>query len=195
MTAIPANLPSSSEEGPGAVPPPQPPTASPPEYTQNAYHMVRTALQANLTLSQMADQKASILMGATFVVFTLAVGQAGKEHVPLALLVLGAAAVISALFTITALMPSIAAPKGEVAEGANLLFFGVYARLTEEEFTARVMPLLTSDEAIWRAMLRDMHQNGLVLARKKYRLLGYAYRSFLIGLVLTVVVFVAERVV
>jgi len=37
---------------------------------------VRTALQANLTLSQMADQKASILMGATFVVFTLAVGQA-----------------------------------------------------------------------------------------------------------------------
>ena len=29
-----------------------------------------------MQLSQMADQKASILMGATFVVFTLAVGQA-----------------------------------------------------------------------------------------------------------------------
>ena len=79
-------------------------------------------------------------------------------------------------------------------EGANLLFFSVYAKLSEEEFIARVLPLLTSDEAIWRAMLRDMHQNGLVLARKKYRLLGYAYRSFLVGLVLTVVVFVAERV-
>jgi hypothetical protein len=167
---------------------------APPEYVQNAYHMVRTALQANLTLSQMADQKASILMGATFVVFTLSVGQASKGPVPLALVVLGAAALVSALFTITALMPSVAAPKGEVTEGANLLFFSVYAKLTEEEFIARVLPLLTSDEAIWRAMLRDMHQNGLVLARKKYRLLGYAYRSFLVGLVLTVVVFVAERV-
>src|SRR3546814_5396469 len=32
--------------------------------------------QLTMQLSQMADQKASILMGATFVVFTLAVGQA-----------------------------------------------------------------------------------------------------------------------
>ena len=55
------------------------------------------------------------------------------------------------------------------------------------------MPLLESDEAIFRAMLRDMYQNGCVLARKKYRLLGYAYRAFLVGLVLTVLVFVAER--
>jgi hypothetical protein len=174
---------------------PETPAEPPAEYTQNAYHMVRTALQANLTLSQMADQKASILMGATFVVFTLSVGQAGKAPVPHALLVLGAAALVSALFAIAALMPSVKAPRGGVAETDNLLFFGVYARLTEEEFTARVMPLLTSDEAIYRAMLRDMHQNGLVLARKKYRLLGYAYRSFLLGLVLTVMVFVAERLI
>jgi len=176
-----------TQETPGAAAP----TA--PVYTQNAYHMVRTAVQANLTLSQMADQKASILMGATFVVFTLSVGQASKGPVPHALLVLGAAALVSAMFTICALMPSVAAPKGEVGESDNLLFFGIYSKLSEAEFTARVMPLLTSDEAIWRTMLRDMHQNGLVLARKKYRLLGYAYRSFLVGLVLTVVVFVAER--
>lgn len=168
---------------------------APPAYTQNAYHMVRTAVQANLTLSQMADQKASILMGATFVVFTLSVGQASKGPVPHALLVLGGAALVSALFTICALMPSVAAPEGDVADADNLLFFGVYAKLSEEEFTARILPLLTSDEAIWRAMLRDMHQNGLVLARKKYRLLGYAYRSFLVGLLLTVGVFVAERLI
>jgi len=167
---------------------------TPPIFTPNAAHLVRTALQANLTLSQMADQKASILMGATFVVFTLSVGQASKGPVPLALLVLGAAALVSAVFTISALMPTVAPPKGEVAEGANLLFFGVYAKLTEEEFTARIIPLLAADETIYRAMLRDMHQNGQVLARKKYRLLGYAYRSFLVGLVLTVAVFVAERV-
>jgi len=168
---------------------------SQPAYTQNAYHMVRTALQANLTLSQMADQKASILMGATFVVFTLSVGQASRGPVPHTLLVLGAAALVSAVLTICALMPSVTAPNGEVAEADNLLFFGIYSKLSEEEFTARVLPLLTSDEAIWRAMLRDMHQNGMVLARKKYRLLGYAYRSFLVGLVLTVIVFVGERLV
>lgn len=161
-------------------------------FTPNAAHLVRTALQANLTLSQMADQKASILMGATFVVFTLSVGQASRGDVPLALLVLGAGAFISAAFTIAALMPAVGQPQGAVSDRDNILFFGIYAKLSEEEFAARVMPLLSSDEAIYRAMLRDMHQNGLVLANKKYRLLGYAYRAFLIGLGLTVLCFAGD---
>ena len=42
----------------------------------NASNMLRTAQQIQYQLSQMADQKASILMGATFVVFTISVGQA-----------------------------------------------------------------------------------------------------------------------
>ena len=39
-------------------------------------------MQTNLSLSQMADQKASILMGATFVVFTIAVGQVSRGDMP-----------------------------------------------------------------------------------------------------------------
>ncbi len=165
---------------------------APPDFSPNAAHLVRTALLTNLTLSQMADQKASILMGATFVVFTLSVGQAARGPVPLALVVLGAGALVSAVFTILSLMPAVGATTGDVGERDNLLFFGVYSKLSEDEFAARVMPLLAGDETIFRAMLRDMHQNGMVLARKKYRLLGWAYRAFLAGLVATVVVFAGE---
>ncbi len=161
-------------------------------YAPNAVHLVRTALQTNLTLSQMADQKASILMGATFVVFTLVVGQAGRGAISLALLVLGAGAFTSAALAILALMPSVRPPGQAVSDDANILFFGVYANLGEDEFARRVLANLHDDESLYRTMLRDMHQNGLVLARKKYRLLGYAYRAFLIGLVLTVVVGSAE---
>lgn len=46
-----------------------------PGFAVNAVHMMRTTKIMTLQLSQMADQKANILMGATFVVFTLAVGQ------------------------------------------------------------------------------------------------------------------------
>ena len=42
-------------------------------------------------------------------------------------------------------------------------------------------------------MLRDIHQNGQVLQRKKYRFLGLAYRIFLAGLSLTLVVFLIEH--
>ena len=68
----------------------------------------------------------------------------------------------------------------------------MFSKLSEDEFTERVLAELRSDEQIFRTMLRDIYQNGQVLQRKKYRFLGYAYRSFQIGLVLTFVVFLTE---
>jgi hypothetical protein len=41
-------------------------------------------------------------------------------------------------------------------------------------------------------MARDIYQNGQVLERKKYRLLGYAYRIFLVGLTASFVAFVIQ---
>ena len=61
---------------------------SPTGFSNHAIHLVRTSQQINLTLSQMADAKASILMGATFLVFTISVGQAKNGTLPLPLGVL-----------------------------------------------------------------------------------------------------------
>ena len=41
-------------------------------------------------------------------------------------------------------------------------------------------------------MLRDTYQNGVILARRKYRFLAYAYRLFVVGLTLTFLAFVYE---
>ena len=41
-------------------------------------------------------------------------------------------------------------------------------------------------------MLHDIYQNWQVLQRKKYRFMGYAYRIFILGLIVTLVSFVAE---
>lgn len=150
-----------------------------PAYSLHAIHLVRTAVQANLTLSQMADQKASMLLAATLVVFTIAIGQAGSgPHAP-ALLVLAAFAFLAALCAIVAVLPSV-----QRAGPANLLFFGAFSELDEDEFCASLLPRLTSDESVFRVMLRDLYQNGQILQRKKYRWLGRAYWLFLAGLVL-----------
>lgn len=156
----------------------------------NAVHLVRTATQTNLALSQMADQKASILMGATFVVFTLAIGQARGGAVPPALLVLAGFAFLSAMAAVMAVLPSISGKSG--AGQPNLLFFGTFTKLSEEEFADRILAELGDDETIYRTMLRDIHQNGMVLQHKKYRFLRLAYLLFLSGLVLTFGVFVVE---
>jgi len=167
---------------------------APPGYATNAVHLVRTAQQINLSLSQMADQKASILMGATFLVFTLAVGQARGGGLPWSLGILALFAFVSAMCAVFAVLPSVRAPKGEGLDQGqvNKLFFGHFTRIDEEAWTDAVLAELRCDETMYRMMLHDIYQNGQVLQRKKYRFLGYAYRSFMLGLCLTVVVFAAE---
>ena len=151
-------------------------------FSINAIHLVRTTQQVNVSLSQMADQKASILMGATFVVFTIGVGQAARQALSLPLIILIAFSFLSALLAVFAIMPSVTPTKNG---GNNILFFGVFSRMTEAEYTEEVMANLHDDQHIYQTMLRDVYQNGLVLQNKKYKFLGYAYRAFLAGLILT----------
>lgn len=158
----------------------------------NSVHLIRTAQLANLQLSQMADQKASMLMGATFLVFTLSMGQmkGGALLGPFA--VLAFAAFFSAIFAVLAVLPKVTHVRGPVGEGDNILFFGIFTSISEAEFVDRMIAKVRDDETLCRTMLRDLYQNGQVLQQKKYRFLGYAYRIFLIGLVLSFAIFVGE---
>jgi hypothetical protein len=161
-------------------------------YPGDSIHLVRTAVLANLTLSQMADQKASILLGATFVVFTIVVGQASQGALSPSLLILAFFAFLSALCAVLVVMPSVK-PPALPSEEQNILFFGVFSALSEAEFTDRVLGQLASSETVFRTMLRDIHQNGQVLQRKKYRFLTYAYQLFLAGLTLTLIALLVEQ--
>jgi len=161
-------------------------------FSGNAGHAARQTILNNLTLSQMADQKASILMGATFLVFTLAIGQASKGgRAALPLLVMGSFAFVAAAFAVSVVMPSIRTRPQPGVTG-NLMFFGVISQIAEDEYVERMLDNLADDEAMFRMMMRDVWQNGQVLQHKKYRLLGYAYRSFLAGLVASAALFAAQ---
>jgi hypothetical protein len=167
---------------------------SPSGYSNHAVHLVRTTQQINLALSQMADTKASILMGATFLVFTIAVGQASNGTLPWSLRVLAVFAFISAICAVMAVLPSVSAPgAARLNDGVpNKLFFGHFTHMDEAEWTESVLIELRADEAVFRAMLHDIYQNGQVLQRKKYKYLAYAYKSFMAGLALTAVTFAIE---
>jgi hypothetical protein len=167
-------------------------TRDEPTYPPNAVHLVRTTMLGHYQLSAMADHKASILMGATFVIFTITIGQAHGSAAPLPLLILGGAAFFSAICAVLAILPAVRYRKNAPL---NLLFFGSFTDLDEEDYIERLVQQLHSDDRIYRTMARDIYQNGLVLARKKYRLLGYAYRIFLAGLTASFLTFVAQYLI
>jgi hypothetical protein len=48
--------------------------------------------------------------------------------------------------------------------------------------------MLDTKGEVYEHMTIDLHNQGLILTRK-YKLLGYAYQSFIVGFVLSVLVF------
>jgi len=162
-----------------------------PAFSANAIYLARTAQINTLTLSQMADQKASILLGTTFVVFSIVVTKLIGSDLTWSIVCLSLTAFVSSLFAVFAVLPS---HKGGATseEGANVLFFGTFANMEEAEWQRRLMEDFKDDEAVLRIMMRDVHQNGQVLFRRKYRFLNYAYRVFLVGLAITLAAYLSE---
>jgi hypothetical protein len=152
--------------------------------------MLRTVQANSLMLSQMADQKASILMGATFLVFSIAVSRSLAGDLPYSLAILAVFAFLSSLSAVLAVIPSVRKPPEGVAP--NLLFFGHFSELDEEQWTKDVLAQLHEDDQVFRMMLHDIYQNGQVLQRRKYRYLSYAYRIFVVGLFVTLIAFAVE---
>ncbi|MEW4468103.1 Pycsar system effector family protein [Parasphingorhabdus sp. JC815] len=159
-------------------------------WPDDVIHALRTTQQHHVQLSLMADHKANMLIGATFVVFTLAIGQSQSGDLSIPLLILAVSAFASAGLAAIAVMPA-TVPRGDTP--SNLLFFGGFRGMTEDEYVSRLLDQeLESQEATYRAMSRDIYQMGTILGRKKYRFLGWAYRVFLFGLTLTFASYMIE---
>lgn len=161
------------------------------KYSNHAIHLVRTSMTVHMSLSQMADQKASLLMGATFVVFSIAVGQATSGNYKMSLLILALSAFVSASFAVAAVVPKIL-DKPAAGSRPNPMFFGVFTHISEDEYIERMMKSCETDGRVFSTMFRDVYQNGMVLQKKKYRLLAYAFRTFQVGLTVTFLMFLYE---
>jgi hypothetical protein len=163
------------------------------QFPSDSVQAVRTAVQMQYQLSAMADQKAGLLMGASFVVFTIAMANALARggDLPIAMLILGAAAFLAAICAAVSVLPTVS---GGPNERRNLMFFGGFDDMDEDSYVAAMLDKLETQEAMLAMMARDVFQNGQVLAHKKYRLLRLAYLLFIGGLVASLLAFMVTGI-
>ena len=149
------------------------------------HNLLIAAYEGNWALSEMADNKASILMGASFVVFSLSIADvaAGKASFPLLVLTLFsfAATVLGVLTVRPNRLPKFKLDPNNV----NIMFFGSYANISREEYIDQVIKILSSEEETYRRLAKDIYDHGCTLRADKYRWLYWSYTLFLVGLVIT----------
>lgn len=165
------------------------------EFPKEVHNLLMAANQTNMTLSEMADSKASILLGASFVVFSLSIGElakGGKTDFPM--LVLTLFSFVATIFGVLTVRPN-RMRKAKVpisGKKVNILFFGSYVDCPREEYVDEVMRVLSSEEETYRRLARDLWDHGHVLRDDKYRWLYWSFTFFLYGMVVTAIALVIQ---
>jgi len=149
--------------------------------------ILRTTQQHHVTLSAMADTKASIIITVSSIVLTLSMGKLDQPDLRVSVLTLTVFTLLALLLAILAVLPKyrpLRLASTELPPGFNLLFFGHFAELSRERYLAEIARSMKPDGSIYKAMATDIYSLGYYLAHHKYRYLRLSYLCFLAGFVL-----------
>jgi hypothetical protein len=161
-----------------------------------AQTLFRTVYRNHINLSSIADQKANIMISVnailTSVLITFISYRNWAETRPVILLpviVFIIAGLASLVFAVLSARPKVTrSDPAESLQHRNLLFFGNFSELDWPTYESAMTELLLDGQQLYRNLVRDVYQLGLVLDRK-YRYLHIAYNIFLAGMIVTVTVF------
>lgn len=159
-----------------------------PEYI----NVLISAHAGNLELSNMADSKASILLGASFVVFGMSISDVAAGKASLPMLVLTVFSFIATVLGVLTVRPA-RIKNWKVQPGnANIMFFGSFTNVTKEEYVEQCVRVLADPEASIRTMAADIYDHGKLLKADKFSWLYWSYTAFLWGMWITAAVVVLD---
>lgn len=162
--------------------------------------MFRVALRNHITLSDIADTKANILLSVNAIMISLVLSNlvSKLDNPSNQYLILPTA--VFALFTVASIVLSVLATRPNVTSGkftkedvankkVNLLFFGNFHKMKLDEFEWAMQEMMQDRDYLYSSLTKDLYFLGLVLNRK-YNLLRVTYTVFMIGIIISVIAFV-----
>ncbi len=142
--------------------------------------LIRQTRQHHVQLSALADRKAGMLLTLSSVVATIALPQLTHPQFKYAIGTLMVACLITLLLACYVVMPKLSLKPRDKRDG-NPLFFADFHHLSFEQYRADMHRILNDPEQIYDVQIKEIWQLGQYLAKKKYRVLRYAYLAFLSG--------------
>jgi predicted metal-dependent HD superfamily phosphohydrolase len=165
--------------------------------SRSAQMMFKTALRNHLDLSNLADNKANIMLSVNALIITIAMPVAATYIaslpylLPPAILLL-CTCLASMIFATLATRPikmTGYTPADVIERGdSNLFFFGNFFRMSLREYQDGMAKIVDNEERLEGSIMRDLYYLGHSLGRK-YHQLRICYNIFMLGIIMAVVVF------
>ncbi|MDN3588785.1 DUF5706 domain-containing protein [Pedobacter aquatilis] len=160
--------------------------------------MFRITSANNQRLSDMADNKAHILITVNSIMLSLIVSlllnkldNHSNLIIPtfILLIVSLTCVVVSILSTRPSIPPGVFTPEEMDQKKVNLLFFGNFYKMSLPDYTDGMVKVMNDKDFLYGTLITDVYSQGVVLGRK-YKLIRLAYNIFMFGLIAAVLAFV-----
>jgi len=160
--------------------------------------LFRSAYRVQMDLTGLADNKANMMISINGIIISIIIAAVAPKLdsnpwllIPTTIFLCGN--LVSVVYAIIAARPRVSSTHIELGDlehsDGNILFFGDFADLSQNEFTQGMMGLLEDKTLVYETMIHNLYGLGSVL-RKKFALLKAAYTAFMITLILGVVSFI-----
>jgi predicted metal-dependent HD superfamily phosphohydrolase len=160
--------------------------------------MFRTTSGNHLMLSQMADNKANILITINSIILSIVVSVLVRKleenpRLVIPTIMLVAVCLATTVFAILATRPNVSPgrfTRDDVRnKKTNLLFFGNFYGMGIEDYEWSMKEMMKDADYLYGSMIKDIYYLGGVLGRK-YKFLRIAYNIFMFGFVASILSFI-----
>jgi len=160
--------------------------------------LFRASYRVQMELTALADNKANMMISINGIIISIIIAAVAPKldanpwlMIPSTIFLLGT--LISIIYAILAARPRVSNTPITLEDLAhskgNLLFFGDFANLSQDEFTTGMVDMISDNTIVYETMIRNLYGLGSVL-KKKFHLLKLAYTAFMIALVLGVLSYI-----
>ncbi len=161
--------------------------------------MFRVTFRNHITLSDIADTKANILLSVNAIIISLALSNLIPKLDNPSNTYLIIPTIIFVCFTVASIILSVLATRPKVTEGkfskedvknkkVNLIFFGNFHKMSLDDFDWAMNEMMQDKNYLYSSMIKDLYFLGKVLDRK-YKILRLTYTVFIVGIIVSVISF------
>ena len=171
--------------------------------SKSAQMMFKTTLRNQIDLTNIADNKANIMLTINSAIITVGIPLLFKQieqtpHLIYSVIALTLTCILSIVFATLATRPAKmggSTDLNKIEKGnTNLFFFGNFFKMPQQEYRAGLKKVVESDQLLDKTIVNDMYFLGLSLGRK-YSRLHTTYSIFMIGMVVTVIVYAISHMI
>lgn len=159
--------------------------------------MFRVTLKNHTALSQIADNKANIMLSINAIIISVVLSSLlpkldNNAYLLWPSVLLLTVCIVAVIFATISTIPKVtrngANEEMVKKRQTNLLFFGNFQGLDLDVYIAGMKDLMDDDDYLYETLMKDLYYLGKVL-NKKYHYLRLCYTVFVIGIVLSVLAY------